>query len=205
MGKTHLSGQLVETGSVNSQRAARTEDVRNCTLFIPPGAATHLPGAAITTVFTRTAAGDYHIARSAAAGGAETDSIIVPIGGALFAGADTVDTQRGERTRGARINTLEAVYRVLVVNLTSLTPSLNSAAYTDAAAKVITNSVVTPTVGAAGDISFHATNMQRFTITPTVPLIVTPAMDVTLDLQVVLANTGDFEWHGLYVNYDILL
>ena len=199
---THLSGHLREGSLRNSQEAVR-QNVRNGTLFIGPTKTTHLPQAGITSAFTRTAAGDYHIARSAAAGGAETDRFIVDLSDAFFVSGNAADAQRGEQEVGARILSFEPVYRVLVVNATSMTPVFTTATFTDAAAKAMTNRPVTPTPLAAGDISFHASNMQRVTISVTTPLIITPAMDATFEMTVVLANTGNFQWHGVYVNYDL--
>lgn len=204
MGKSHASGSWVETGVRNSQDTAR-QSVRGLTHWIGPGSTQVFPQATFTYPITRTGVGDYNLSRSGAATGAETDRFVVELEG-MFQSSDAADVGQNEQTRGVRINSFEPVYRVLVVNATSMTPTLQTAVYTDGADKAaVVDRPVTPTPLAAGDISFHATNMQRTTISVTTPLILTPAMDATFELTLVLANTGNFEWHGMYVNYDLLL
>lgn len=201
MAATHHSGPVVETGVNNSQEIARTS-ARTASLFIDSAVTSWVQGAS-TVVLTRLAAGNY-VKRRGAAIGAETDQIWFSI--PFFMAADAANVQLNEQARGPRITSVDLIYRPGVVGLTSLTPLIQTAVFSDGAALAApVNRPVTPTIAAAGDITFHATNLQVARFTVTTPVVVTNLMQISVDVTVVLANTGTIDWHGAFVNFDTLL
>ena len=176
------------------KEVSRTTDPRNLQAFVD-AASCHMTG---TLTETSGAAGDIGIQIT---GAATTHYVVVPIGVGMLVTADTADTARGEVTRGPRINSLVPVYRLITANETSITPSLETTTFADGGTLTTTDRPITGTLGNAN----HATNFNADTLTVTTPFVITSGMRCTLSIVLVNPGTALFEFHGCYVNYDLLL
>lgn len=144
--------------------------------------------AATALVKTRNATGDWGLQRTAA--GAETHNIECSFG----------FPTRTTASKGVNITAVSIVHSIGVVALTSATfQGMQSTTYTNNAAPVVANY--------AGSVSATlptATQAQPYVTATTIPTPVfmnTANAQITIDWQVVMANTGVYQVRGLIVTY----
>lgn len=188
----HITGQFIETSRTNA---------RSYSVWVPPRACMYVLGAAVTLTDTRGADGKYYLQR-AAAGGAETDYIIIPLNHAPMMVTDTPDTLKREVVRGVNPTSVKFVYGVDVVNATSITAELHDTTFVQGAAETVDSNSVTVTTAAT--LTQHATN--RYFSLYTFALDAAPTTtNANLQVAVVLANTGTFQFYGAFVSGTLLL
>lgn len=194
MGNSRTEGIVVET-----TRGGTTD--RNYQVWIPPRACMYVLGAAVSLTDTRGADGDYYLER-AAASGAETDYIVIPLNHAPWMETSTPDAQRGEVIRGLNPTSVRFYYGVGVVDATSITAELHETTHGQAAAVTVDSNAVT--VSTAATLTKHAT--QRYFAVYTFALDAAPnTTSANMQIAVVLANTGTFQFYGAHVAGTLLL
>lgn len=174
-------------------------------------------------VFTRNAAGNYSLNRTAA--GAETYtavfSIRIPrrlaekvnyqeqfggsgpgpkgvVGAPPFTGATQLVPPTTSQLKGVKLIDITVIYSVAVVNLTSASLSMNRTAFANAVAPAVTN---IPLSGPAMSLVAQAdlTTPYRVTNTVTTPAYVgTDFTDINGEFQWVMANTGQIAFYGFF-------
>jgi len=114
-----------------------------------------------------------------------------------FTGATQLTPPTAPPAKGLKVTDVFAIYQVGVADLTSAALSLNRTTFANNTANVITNLPISATalpLTAAGD----STGPYLATRAVTTPAFeVTDDSDLTVELQVVLANTGTIKLYGL--------
>lgn len=188
----HISGQYIETSRTNA---------RSYSVWVPPRACMYVLGAAVALTDTRAADGKYYLNR-AAAGGAETDNIIIPLNHGPMMVTDSADALKREVVRGINPTSVKFVYGVGVVDATTITAELHDTTFVQGAAETVDSNSVTVTTAATK--TAHATN--RYFAVYTFALDAAPTTtSANLQIEVVLANTGTFQFYGAFVNGTLLL
>lgn len=150
---------------------------------------------------TRNALGDWSLNRTAA--GAETYNLCI---GLPFPIRTIQSTDQGylpKGDRGLKLLSIDLVYAVGVVNLTSITPVLKQVTIQDNVAIAVADH--------AGGLSGSPTvtqraNPYRFTVTPVTPVIWTDkTRRIMFEIQFVMANTGTLKFYGATFNWSFLL
>lgn len=152
-------------------------------------------------VLTRNALGDWSLNRTAA--GAETYNLSCCI---PFPIRTTKPTDYGylpKGDRGLKLASIDLVYAVGVVNLTSITPVLKQVTMQDNVAIAVADHA--GGLSGAPPVTQRA-NPYRFTLTPVTPVIWTDKTKrLVFEVQFVMANTGTLKFYGATFNWSFLL
>ena len=136
MGKTHLSGPVVETGTVNSQQTAR-DSVRSIAYDVHPVISASAVGGNLfernaTMTAENSGAHNWHVSRTAAA--ADHDPAFEMVITPPFKMIGAADSTRNENTRGFRFTRCDVVYTITTAVADAIAPTFDRISYADGAA-----------------------------------------------------------------------
>ncbi len=203
MGKTHYSGQLIESGVKNSLDTNRVESIRAHQAWIPANLFAFTTG---TWVFTRNGTGDSSFNKTNDVD--QTSTAHIDISQALLATTNALDLGMDERARGTRINSIAGVYMNPTTNGSDLdaVPSFTMQQFTTFTNGATLGAVTSiPGTNSGGSITASDTLVRVVTFTLTTPLVLSAGINVTAELTIDSSATSNIHVYGAYINFDTLL